>query len=116
MRKRDYTDYIQDMADSIIDIESFIGEMNFNDFSQDKKTLNAVVRSLEVIGEAAKKVPESLRKKYQKLPWKEMARMRDKLIHGYFGVDIEIVWKVVKDEIPSLKPVIKQALKDLKEK
>ena len=116
MKKRDYLDYVQDIIDSIIDMEKFIGEMDFNDFSQDKKTLNAVVRSLEVIGEAAKKIPESLRKKYQKLPWKEMAKMRDKLIHGYFGVDIEIVWKVVKDEIPPLKPLIDQVLKDLKEK
>lgn len=69
-----------------------------------------------MIGEAAKKVPENLRKKYQKLPWKEMAKMRDKLIHGYFGVDVEIVWKVVKDEIPPLKPLIEQFLKDLKER
>ncbi len=116
MKKRDYLDYIQDIVDSIIDIENFIGKMSFNEFSQDKKTLNAVVRSLEVIGEAAKRVPESLRKKYPKLPWKEMARMRDKLIHGYFGVDVEIVWKVVKDEMPPLKPSIEQVLKDLKEK
>ncbi len=116
MKKRDYLDYIQDIVDSIIDIENFIGDMDFNDFSQDKKTLNAVVRSLEVIGEAAKKVPESLRKKYQSLPWREMAKMRDKLIHGYFGVDIDIVWKVVKDEIPPLKPLIEQALRELKSK
>lgn len=116
MKKRDYFDYMQDISDSIIDIENFIKGMNFNEFAKDKKTSNAVVRSLEVIGEAAKKIPENLRKKYQKLPWKEMARMRDKLIHGYFGVDIEIVWKVIKDELPPLKPLIEQVLKDLKEK
>ena len=116
MKKRDYLDYIQDIVDSVIDIENFIRGMGFNDFSQDKKTINAVVRSLEVIGEAAKRVSESLRKKYPRLPWKEMARMRDKLIHGYSGVDVEIVWKVVKDEIPPLKPSIEQVLKDLKEK
>ena len=110
---RDYLDYIQDIFESINDIEKFIEGIEFNDFVNDKKTINAVVRSLEVIGEAAKKVPETIRKKYPTLPWKNMAKMRDKLIHEYFGIDVEIVWKVTKDEIPPLKPLIQQILKNL---
>ena len=116
MKKRDYMDYVQDIIDSIIDMENFVKGLSFDEFSEDKKTVNAVVRSLEIIGEASKKVPESVRKQYPKLPWKEMAKMRDKLIHGYFGIDLEIVWKVLKDEIPPLTPIIKKMLKDSKEK
>ncbi len=110
MIERNYGDYIQDIYDSVVDIENFIKGMEFEEFSINKKTVNAVTRSLEVIGEAAKKIPETLKKKYDHIPWKRMAGMRDKLIHEYFGVDIEILWEVIKDEIPTLKPAIKLML------
>jgi uncharacterized protein with HEPN domain len=113
MRKRDYRDYIQDILDSINDMESFIEGMNFEEFARDKKTINAVVRSLEVIGEATKKIPKTLRDKYPDIPWKKMSGMRNKLIHEYFGIDMEILWKVAKDEISPLKPSIKNILKSL---
>jgi len=113
MRKRDYRDYIQDILDSVNDIENFIEGMSFEEFMRDKKTINAVVRSVEVIGEAVKKIPKTLRDKYPDIPWKKMAGMRDKLVHEYFGIDIEIMWKVAKDEIPSLKPSIQNILKSL---
>jgi uncharacterized protein with HEPN domain len=87
---RDYRDYIQDILDSINDIESFILDMKFAGFVSDKKTINAVVRSVEVIGEAAKKIPKSLKDKYTDIPWKEMAGTRDKLIHEYYGIDENI--------------------------
>jgi uncharacterized protein with HEPN domain len=74
---------------------------------------NAVVRSLEVIGEAAKSVPDEVRGKYPMVPWKEMAGMRDKVIHFYFGVDREAVWLAVNDQIPAVKPLIEQILHDL---
>ncbi len=110
MRKRDYRDYIQDILDSINEMENFIEGMNFEEFARDKKTINAVVRSIEVIGEAAKKIPKTLRDKYPDIPWKKMSGMRDKLIHEYFGIDIEILWKVARDEIPPLKPSIQNIL------
>lgn len=113
MKWRDYRDYLQDIIDSINDIESFIRDMGFEEFKTDRKTINAVVRSIEIIGEAAKRVPSALRGKYKMIPWKEMTGMRDKLIHAYFGVDTEILWKTVKDDIPPLKPLIQRTLEDL---
>jgi len=113
MKKRDHRDYIQDILDSITDIENFIKDMNFEEFTKDRKTINAVVRSIEVIGEATKKIPKTLIDRYSDIPWEKMAGMRDKLIHEYFGIDIEILWKVAKDEVSPLKPLIQNTLKSL---
>lgn len=115
MIKRIYTDYIQDILDSINDIESFIEGMNFKDFKKDRKTINAVVRSIEIIGEASKKIPKHIREMQPDIPWKKMSGMRDKLIHEYFGIDLEILWKVTKEEIIKLRPGIKQISNGLKE-
>jgi len=87
--------------------------MRYEDFLQDDKTASAVIRKLEIIGEAAKHVPMKVRQKHPELPWTEMARMRDKLIHGYFGVDHEIVWKVVKERLPALKASLEIIIADL---
>ncbi len=95
------------------DAEEFIQGLSYEDFAGDKKTFNAVVRALEVIGEAAKNVPTAMRRKYPAVPWKEMAGMRDKVIHFYFGVNREAVWLAVKDRIPTLRPMIEQVLRDL---
>lgn len=111
MRKRDYRDYLKDIIDSINDIESFTVNMAFEDFAKDRKTINAVIRSIEVIGEAAKKIPKSTRDRYPSIPWKKMAGMRDKMIHEYFGVDIKILWKTIKEDIPPLKPLFQEIFK-----
>jgi uncharacterized protein with HEPN domain len=113
--KRELRDYIKDILDSISDIESFVGGMDFNTFIGDKKTINAVIRSLEIMGEASKKIPEGLRARHPGIPWKRLAGMRDKLIHEYHGIDLEIVWEVIKREIPPLKPKIEKVFKELKE-
>jgi uncharacterized protein with HEPN domain len=113
MRKRDYGDYIQDILDSIDDIRDFVAGMTFDQFTKDRKTINAVIRSIEVIGEAAKRIPESLRSKHPEIPWKKMAGMQDKMIHEYAGVDLEILWKVATEEIPLIKPPMQNVLSSL---
>lgn len=111
--ERDCRDYLEDILDSIIDIEQFIRGMDFEAFENDKKTMNAVIRSLEVIGEATKNIPEPIKKKYPSIPWKTMAGMRDKMIHEYFGVDIEILWVTATEDVPAIKPMVQNILNNL---
>jgi uncharacterized protein with HEPN domain len=113
--KRDYKLFLKDILDAINKIENFVGTMSFDEFMKDEKTKSAVVREIEVIGEATKNIPESIRIKSKDLPWKDMARMRDKIIHSYFGIYYETVWKVIKDRLPEIKPLISKLLKELEE-
>lgn len=115
MRERDYRDYVQDIVDSIDETDEFSKGMTFEDFLKDRKTVNAVIRSIDVMGEAAKNIPQSLKDKYPDVPWKKMAGMRDKLIHEYSGVDLEIVWQAIKKELPSVRPSVVQVLEELEQ-
>jgi len=101
-------DYIADVLNSILEVEDFAHGMSYATFICDRKTINAVIRSLEVMGEAAKRIPEEIRRKYPDIPWKRMAGMRDKLIHEYAGVDLETVWNVITEELPPLKPLLEK--------
>jgi len=74
-----------------------------------------VIRGIEIIGEAAKHIPNSARNKYPEIPWKDMAGMRDKITHEYFGVNLKVIWKTVKEDISQLKPLVQNMLKDLGE-
>ena len=111
--KREYKLFIEDIKESITQIDEFLGDMNFKDFVKDQKTSSAVVRKIEIIGEATKNVPKEIRQEYKELPWSDMARMRDKIIHSYFVVDYEVVWKTIKERLPEIKPKINAILKDL---
>ncbi|MDE0482269.1 MAG: DUF86 domain-containing protein [Candidatus Poribacteria bacterium] len=112
---RDLRLYVKDISAAMITVQEFIKEMDFEMFLEDDKTTSAVVRKLEVIGEAAKNLPDTIRQKYPEVPWKQMAGMRDKLIHAYFGVDYTLVWDTVKNLIPPLQPIIAQILEDMEE-
>ena len=109
--KRDYTLYINDMLECIERIEEFVGDMSYDEFVEDDKTSSAVVRKLEIMGEASKNIPIEIRREYKEIPWSDIAKMRDKIIHFYFGVDYEIVWKVIKERLPGIKPFIEQVLR-----
>ncbi len=109
--KRIFLDYLQDMLNSIQEIESFINGRNYEEFNENKMLKNAVIRSLEVLGEASKNIPEELKMKYSEIPWKRISGMRDKLIHNYFGVDYRMVWEVSKSKIPEIKPLVENLMK-----
>ena len=110
---RDYSLYLSDILKAFEAVENFVEDQSFEDFKKDDKTSSAVIRKFEIIGEAAKQVPEIVRQKYPAVPWKEMAGMRDKLIHFYFGVNYDLLWQTIVNRIPQIKPVIGQILKDL---
>lgn len=107
---RDYKIYLKDIITAIEAIDAFVQNMDFEAFCKDDKTSSAVVRKLEIIGEASKQIPDTLRKDFDSIPWKEMAGMRDKLIHFYFGINYALVWKTVKVRLPEIKPLIEKMI------
>jgi len=111
--KREYKDYMADIWEAINSIEKFTVGLTFEDFLRDERTLLAVIRKLEIIGEAARKIPEKVKKNYTQIPWEYMTGMRNKLIHEYFGVNTEVVWKTIKENLPEVKEELKKVLKEM---
>ncbi|MEW5760038.1 MAG: DUF86 domain-containing protein [Candidatus Thermoplasmatota archaeon] len=111
--KRDYKLFVMDILDAINKIEKFVENMNYKEFLHDDKTSTAVVKKIEIIGEAIKNIPRDVRARYNNIPWRDIVGMRNKIIHSYFGIDYEIVWKVIKERLPEIKQKINQILKDL---
>lgn len=100
--KRAHKDYLQDMLDNAEKALDFVGSMELDQFFQDEKTSYAVVRALEIIGEAARKIPEDVRANIPELQWREISGMRNKLTHEYFGVNMKVVWRTVREDLPPL--------------
>ena len=111
MSKRDPRLYFGDILESGGAILDFVEGLSFEDFCDDRKTYSAVIREFEIIGEAVAKLPESYRKRSPDVEWQDIKDFRNLLTHEYFGVDLEIVWNVIEDDLPVLMRAVKRMLK-----
>ena len=98
--------FIEHILLCIDKIQEYTKNLTAPDFNNSELIQDAVIRNIEIIGEATKKISKDLKSQYREIPWKEMSGMRDKLIHDYFGVDVDVVWKTVNEDIPFLKSLI----------
>ena len=109
---RDYKLYLQDILEAIEKIESYLQGMSFQQFSQDELRIDAVLRNLEIIGEATKNIPPQVRQKYPAVEWRKIAGLRDVAIHAYFTIDLRIIWDVVQNKLPGLRGDVTKILED----
>jgi len=109
--KRDYEDYLHDMLENAEKALSFVQGMDYEGFCTDDKAVYAVIRALEIIGEAARQIPENVRQASPEVPWREIAAMRNKLTHEYFGVNTKVIWRTVQEDLPVIIQLLKKMLK-----
>ncbi len=115
MSKRDVRLFLADMLESIEKIERYTRGLNFEQFAANDLVVDAVVRNLEIIGEAARRIPEALRQRYPDVPWRRVVGLRNVVVHEYFDVDLGIVWTIVRENLPTLKEFLRNMLADLGE-
>lgn len=107
---REYKAYLRDILEAIRKIERYSEDISFEEFVDDELIQDGIVRNLEIIGEAVKYIPEDAKKDYPEVEWRKIAGLRDILIHAYFGIDVEVIWDIVKNKIPNLKEKIEKIL------
>lgn len=107
MSKRTSFLLINDILESIRKIKNYTTGLSFEDFKSDDKTIDAVVRNFEIIGEAARKLPDAYREEYSTIPWYKIIGFRNRIVHDYFGVDLKIIWQIVTTQIDELESEIK---------
>jgi uncharacterized protein with HEPN domain len=110
---RDTSIYIKDIVAAIDAIGQFTEGIDFRHFCEDDKTSSAVIQKLQIIGEAVKNVPADIKQRYTDIPWKEMAGMRDKLVHQYFRIKMELLWQTIRNDLPALKFSLSEIIDDL---
>ena len=114
MSKRESLLYLQDILDSISKIFAYTNSRSYEKLVNDEMALDAIVRNLEIIGEAAKNVPSEVKEKYPNVPWREIGGTRNKILHEYFGINLEIIWKTIQEDLPILEREIKTIVGGLK--
>lgn len=115
MSKRDWKILFEDIIEGINKIEEYIKDLPFEDFSHNTLIVDAVVRNIEIIGEASKNIPPEIQNKFKDIPWQKIKGIRNRIVHEYFSVDISIIWYIAQNELESLKNVLTKHLKDDKE-
>lgn len=111
--KKDITIFLEHILDSIDKIEEFTKDTTEEQFYNSVQLQDSVIRRIEIIGEASKNIPDDFKKIHENIPWSEMAKTRDKLIHGYFGVDLNLTWGIVQNDLPDLKTKIRIILDNM---
>ncbi len=112
---RNYNLYLQDIVEAADRIASYVEGVTRCQFEADQMRIDAVIRNLQIIGETVKKIPGTIREAYPSIPWREIAALRNRVIHVYFDVDFNVTWNVVQLELPMLKTQIQQILKERSE-
>lgn len=110
--KRIFLDYLQDMLDAMVKARAFLGEMGRNEFEADERTAYAVIRALELAGEAARHIPEEVTLRHPEIPWSDIIGMRNVLIHDYLEVDLQAIWLTVKDDLPEAEREIRRIIEE----
>ena len=108
MSKKTYKVYLDDILTSIERLKEYTKNLSKEDFSKDQKTIDAVVRNIEILGEAARNIPEDFKEEYPKVPWSKMISMRNKVIHEYSGIDLDILWQTIEDDLQGLEDQLKE--------
>jgi uncharacterized protein with HEPN domain len=111
MSERADEDLFRDIREAALRIKNYAAKMTYETFLADIKTQDAVIRNIEILGEATKSLSGDIRRKYRDVPWKSIAGIRDRLIHQYFGVNLDIVWDIVSTELPVLTSQVEQILR-----
>ncbi len=111
---RDYRLYLEDILKAIRSIDKYTKDLTFQKFKRNNLVVDAVVRNLEIIGEAAKNIPANIRKKSSDIEWKKISGLRDILAHEYFGVDMEILWDIITNKLPNLKEKVSKLSKEIR--